>query len=131
MEGSVLSERRTINDRKRPGPDTFERRFSLARPLSSRSSRRVSDWFRFSAKVSAPGGAPFYASSKRKQFQRRYGRENIEPRDRLTQFRILETISRTFFSLQFPRLTAHMTNKTALSNGVGRRDTSVLDSVPV
>lgn len=43
--------------------------------------------------------APFYASSfrtGRKQFQRRYGRENIEPRDRLTRFRILETISHIF-----------------------------------
>lgn len=126
--GICTFRRRAINDRKCPGPDTFERRFlpaaGVSRPTTFVLKLEASlDWrtgFDFQRKY---GGLILclIVSSKMKTFQRRYGRENIEPRERLTRFRIHKTISHIFL-MQFPRLTAHMTNKTALSNGVGRRD---------
>jgi len=105
-------------------PDTFERCFSSDhfRPEARGESRwRLVSIFSESIDPARPHSISHHSEQNENVSETSYGRENIE---QLTQFRILETISRIFF-MQFLRLTAHMTNKIALSNGVGRRVFSI------
>jgi len=89
---------RAINDRKCPGPDTFERCFS---PDHFRLKARCRSWSGLVLIFSESATSALFDSSETKILQRRYGRENIGPRERLTRFQILETISPVFFSCNF------------------------------
>lgn len=90
---------RAINDRKCSGPDTFERRFS---PDHFRPEARGESWSGLVSIFSESANSAGPCSIRvRRTLQRRYGRENIGPRERLTRFRILKTISPVFFSCNF------------------------------